>query len=257
MVTINLDAQLSGHAYQFVLVFVRLGSVIMLLPGIGEAYVSPRIRLLFALAVSFLLMPVLSPQLPVMPAAIPALVLLIMKEALIGIFVGSYLRLLMSAIETAGAIIAVQIGLSNAMILNPAQASQSALSSAFLGAAGVTLLFLTGLDHMLLRGLVNIYGLFPAGSEVITGDMTQAYVDMVSKSFLVGVEIAAPFLVIGLLLYVAMGFIQRMVEQVQLFLVVLPIQIYGGIFLFAATLGMMLTVWLRFFDSSLSGFMVP
>lgn len=256
MITLNLDEQLSGHLFQFLIVFTRLGSIIMLLPGIGEAYVAPRIRLLFALAVSFLLLPVLMPLIPKIPDTIPSLVLLIMTEVLIGVFVGSFLRLLITTIETAGAVIAVQIGLSNAMILNPALASQSALPSAFLGIGGVTLLFLTGLDHVMLKGMVNVYDLFPVGGPMLTGDMTQAYIQMLGKSFAVGVQLSAPFLVIGTLLFVALGFMQRMMAQVQLFLVVLPVQILGGAILLASTVGMIFTVWLRFFDSSIAGLLV-
>ncbi len=256
MLTVNLDAQLSGHVFAFLMIFTRLGAAVMLFPGIGEAYVTPRIRLLFALALSFLLMPVLAPLIPRMPESMPSLVVFIAQEALIGIFVGSLLRLLIAAIETAGAIIAVQVGLSNAMVLNPSQATQSALPSAFLGAAGITLLFITGLDHLMLRGLLRMYELFPAGGGVMVGDMAQAYVKMLAKSFLVGVEIGAPFLVIGLLLFTALGFMQRMVAQVQLFLVALPVQIVAGMTLFAATMGMIMTVWLRYFDASMSGFMV-
>ncbi|MDD5586749.1 MAG: flagellar biosynthetic protein FliR [Alphaproteobacteria bacterium] len=256
MVTINLDAQLSGHVFSFLLVFTRLGAALMLFPGLGEAFVPARVRLLMALFISFLLLPVLMPQLPALPASIPGLVKLVAIEALIGLYIGLLLRLLIMAVETAGAIVGVQTGLSNAMILNPALASQNPLPSAFLGTAGVTLLFITGLDHLLLRGLVNTYGLFPIGAPLLTGDMSEAYVRMVNKSFLVGIELAAPFLIGGLLLYVALGFMQRLVAQVQLFLVLIPVQICGGLFLFAVTLGSMMSAWLRFFDSSLTGLLV-
>lgn len=224
----------------------------MLLPGIGEAFVPTRVRMMLALFLCLLLFPVLAPGVPAMPADVPGLARLIIFEALIGIFIGSLLRLLISAIETAGAIIGVQMGLSNAMILNPSMATQNTLSSAFLGMAGVTLLFLTGLDHLMLRGLVDLYRLFPPGQPFEVGDMAEAYTTMLSKSFTVGVEIAAPFLVVGLLLFVALGFMQRMVSQVQLFLVALPVQIAGGVLLFGLTMGVMLDVWLRFFDRSLA-----
>jgi len=253
MVTFNLEQQLTGHIFPFLLLFTRLGAVMMLFPGIGEAYVPARARLLFALGLCLLLLPVLMPQLPSMPGSIPDLGLLLASEVLIGVFAGSLLRLLMSVLETGGSIIAVQMGLSNAMILNPALATQSALPSAFLGSAAVTLLFLTGLDHLMLGGLVRLYDLFPAGGPVITGDIAQVFVKMFAKSFLVGVEIASPFLIVGLLMFVALGFMQRLVQQVQLFLVMLPLQILGGIFLFAVTVGVMLSVWLRFFDESLAG----
>ena len=257
MVTLNLDAQLSGHVFSFLLVFTRLGGALMLFPGIGEAFVPARVRMMLALLLSFLLFPVLMTRLPAMPVAIPDLFCLIAIEALIGLFIGSLLRLLVGAIETSGSIVAVQIGLSNAMILNPSQAVQNALPSAFLGITAVTLLFITGLDHLLLRGLMDMYNLFPPGAPVLPGDVSEAYVRMVAKSFTVGVEIAAPFLIVGLLLFTALGFMQRLVAQVQLFLVILPLQIVGGLLLFAATIGVMMAVWLRFFDEAFAGIVGP
>jgi len=255
MVTYSLSTQLSGHIFPFMIVFTRLGAALMLFPGIGESFVSIRIRLFFALAFSFLVFPVLMPDLPALPKHIPDLARLIAQEAVIGVFFGSLLRLLMGAIETTGSIVAVQVGLSNAMILNPAMAMQSALPSAFLGVAGIVLLFLTGLDHMLLRGLIETYRLFPVKELPVMGDMAQTYVHLVTSSFTVGVEIAAPFLVVGLMLFVALGFMQRLVAQVQLFLVLLPLQIWGGLFLFGATLGVMMSVWLKYFDSSFAALM--
>jgi flagellar biosynthetic protein FliR len=65
----NLEQLVSINLFQFFMVFARLGSAIMLLPGFGEAYVPPRIRLVFALTVSFALMPMIAGSLPVMPAA--------------------------------------------------------------------------------------------------------------------------------------------------------------------------------------------
>jgi len=252
MVSLNLEQQLSGHAFSYLLIFTRIGAAVMLFPAIGEAFVPPRMRMMFALFLSFLLYPVLAPDLPPAPGEVPQLARLLVFESLIGVFMGSLLRLLVSAIETAGAVVALQTGLSNAMILNPTMASQSALPSAFLGLAGVTLLMMTGLDHVMLRGLVNMYALFPAGAPFLPGDMADAYLRVFAKSFLVGVEISAPFMIVGLLMFIALGFMQRMVAQVQLFLVMLPVQIMGGALLFAVVSGAMLEAWLRYFDRSLA-----
>lgn len=210
-----------------------------------------QIRLLFALALSFLLYPALMPILPHQPEEVSELVRLIAGEALIGIFFGSMMQLLMITVETAGSVISAQMGLSNAMILNPMLATQSTLPSAFMGSAALALLFLTGLDHLLLRGLMDTYEVFPSGAEVEVSDMLQSYMRLVGRSFQVGVELAGPFLIIGLLLNVALGIMQRMIPQVQLFLVIVPVQIWGGMALFAATMGVMMTAWLRFSDSAI------
>jgi flagellar biosynthesis protein FliR len=250
----NLSALLQGHIYAFVLIFCRLGSMMMLFPGIGEIYVAPRFRLMFAFSLSFLMMPVLMPRLPGLPPEIPALTGLIFYEIVVGLFFGTFLRLLMGALETAGTVIALQTGLSNATILNPAQASQSPLPSAFLSIAGVTLVFVMGIDHMLLRSMVATYDLFPPGGELMPGDMAQMVTHIMSRSFTVGIELAMPFIIMGLLMFLALGLMQRLMPVVQLFLIVMPLQIWGGLFLMSVTVAAIMTAWLHYFDTSMTSF---
>lgn len=256
MVSIHLEQLLSGHAFAFVIVFTRISSVMMLFPGISEHFVSARIRLMFGLMITLLVFMPLQPVLPSMPADMGKLLAILFHEVLVGVFFGSLLRLLMDIVETAGSIIAMQIGLSNAMILNPSMATQSALPSVFLTTAALVTLFGTGLDHVLLRGMVDTYNLFPPMGPMPTGDVMQTYAKLMTKAFAVGVELAAPFLIVGLLIYITLGFMQRLVAQVQLFMVMLPLQIWGGLFLFATTTGIMLSVWLSYFNDAFTDVLV-
>jgi flagellar biosynthetic protein FliR len=254
MVTLHLDKFLSGHVFGFTMIFSRLGSAMMLLPGIGESFVPQRSRLMLAFALSFLLMEPLLPRLPPPPESVSALAGMVGYEIMIGLFFGTLLRLLMSALETAGMVIGLQTGLSSATILNPTLAAQSPLPSAFLSMIGVVMIFVTGADHMLFRSLVALYDLFPPNGELMPGDMAQAIIQTVNKSFQVGIELAMPFFVIGLLMYVALGIMQKLLPQVQLFLVLMPVQIWGGLTLMAVTIAGIMTVWLRYFDASLGDF---
>lgn len=245
MLTLNLEQQLSGHVYAFMLVFTRIGAGMMFFPGISEGFVPSRIRLLFSLALTVLVYMPLSTVLPPMPPTIDGIVLLMFREMLAGVFYGVIIRMLINIVETTGAIIATQIGLSNAMILNPSLASQSALPSAFLSSASLAMIFVTGMDHMLLRGLIGTYTMFKPGTMLPPGDMVEIYSHLASRIFTVGVELAVPFLVIGILLFVVLGFMQRLITQVQLFIVMLPLQIGGGLFLFSVTIAVIITVWLQ------------
>jgi len=249
---IDLNAQLSGHVFPFMLTFTRLGAALMTFPGIGEAFVTPRTRMMFALALTFLLYPALMPHMPAMPDQPASLVLLVGKEALVGIFFGAIMRLMTTIIETAGSLIAMDIGLSNAMILNPALAAQSTLTSVFLGLAAVALIFITGLDHMLFQALLETYKVFPVAAAAPYEDFLQAFVEVLNKSFAVGVQLSLPFIVMGLLIYATMGIMQRLMPQVQLFLILLPLQIYGGFFLFGLCVAVILGVWLRVFDETVA-----
>lgn len=253
---IDLQQQLSGGVFAFLLVFMRLGAAFIMFPGIGEAFVPMRTRFLFAAAFTFLLTPVVASQVPPMPEQIGDLVCLMGREALIGIFFTTILRMIMGIVEVAGTIVAMQTGLSNAMILNPALANQSALTGALLSIAAIVLLFMTGLDHFLLTTLMGTYDVFPISETFWIGDATQVLVDVMSKSFLIGVQLSAPFIIVGLLMYLTMGIMQKMMTQVQLFIVLIPIQIWGGFFLFSVCIGFMLMAWLRHYDEIIGSIFV-
>jgi flagellar biosynthetic protein FliR len=251
MMTYNLDSYLSGHVFAFVLLFTRIGSAMMLFPGIGEPWVPPRTRLMLAFLICLLLVEPMYPRLPTLPAAPAEMTRLIAFEAVIGFFFGTMLRLIVSALEATGMIIGLQTGLSNATIINPAIATQSPLPSAFLSTAGLVLIFITGLDHFLIRSLLALYDLFPAGGEFLPGDMAQSVIQMTNRSFILGVELAAPFTIMGLLLYTGLGICQRLLPSVQLFMMSMPIQIWGGLVMFSLTVSAILGLWLKFFDQSI------
>ena len=252
----NLEHLLEGHIFAFVLVFMRVSAALLMFPGIGEAFVPQRTRFMFALAFTFLVAPVIASQVPAVPDQVPSLVWLMGREVLIGIFFCTILRLIMGIVEVAGTIVAMETGLSNAMVLNPTLAGQSALTGALLSIASIVLLFMTGLDHFLLTTLMKTYDVFPIGQPFLMGDATRAISEVMSQSFIIGVQLASPFIIVGLLMYLSLGIMQKMMPQVQLFLVLIPIQIWGGFFLFAACVGFILMVWLRRYDEIVASIFV-
>lgn len=254
MHTYHLDAFLSGHVFAFMMLLARVGAVIMLFPGIGEHYVPPRTRMVFACAICLLMLEPMVPRLPPLPTAPAELARLICYEMIIGFFFGTLVRLIMGTLEAAGMIIGIQTGLSNATMMNPAMATQSSLSSAFLSTAGLILIFITGMDHFLIRTTVALYDLFPAGGAYIPGDMAQTVIHVTNQSFVIGIELAAPFMIMGLLLYAALGVLQRLMPSVQLFLIMMPIEIWGGLAMLSLTIAGILTLWLRYFDESVGSF---
>ncbi|MDR3424834.1 MAG: flagellar biosynthetic protein FliR [Alphaproteobacteria bacterium] len=254
MHTYHLDAFLSGHVFAFVLLLSRIGSVMLLFPGIGEHYVSARARLFFACLICLLLLEPMLPRLPALPSAPAEMARMVGYEVIVGLFFGTLVRLVFGALESTGMIIGFTTGLSNATMMNPALATQSPLPSAFLTAAGLALIFITGMDHFLIRTTVALYDIFPAGGTLMTGDIAKTVINVTNQSFVVGVELATPFLVMSLLLYAAMGIIQRLLPSVQVFMVMLPIQIWGGLMMFLLTIAGILTIWLRYMDQSVGSF---
>jgi flagellar biosynthetic protein FliR len=250
----NLSDFFAGHVFAFMLLLARLGTVMMLFPGIGEGYVPPRVRMAFAGFICLLLLEPMLPRLPPMPASPAELARLIGYEIIIGLFFGTLVRTLVSTLEAAGALIGLETGLSNATLLSPALATQSTLPSAFLTTAGLVLIFITGMDHFLIRSSIALYDLFPAGGPYMPGDMAQSVMHIADRSFTVGIELASPFLVMSLLFYVALGLLQRLMPMIQLFMLSMPVQIWGGLFMLSLTFSGMLVLWLHYFDQSIDAF---
>jgi flagellar biosynthetic protein FliR len=232
----TLEQLLPANVFAVFLVFARTGSMLMLLPGFGEFYVMQRFRLLLAVVIAFLLAPLLSPLLPPLPASAPDLVTLVGGEVVIGIFLGTVARVLLSALDTAGSVVSLQLGLSAAQIFNPLQAQPAAIASTFYGIIGVLLIFLTDLHHLLLRAMVDSYDVFPPGALPPLGDLSEAMVHGAAGAFRLGIEMAAPFIVIGTLFFVTLGLIGRLVPQLQMLFVTQPLQIVGGLIAFAFVL---------------------
>jgi len=232
----SLAQFLPANLFAVMLVFCRIGSALMVLPGFGDLYVPARYRLLLGIFLATIIATALAPLLPAQPGSPLRLVMLLGGEIVIGVFLGTVARMMLSALETAGAIVSLQLGLSTAQVFNPLLSQQSAITGAFMTVFGVLLIFLTDTHHLMLRGLVASYGLFPVGGFPGFGDLSDTVAHLVSASFRLAVELAAPFIVLGTIFFVALGFLSRLMPQMQIFFIILPIQVAGGIVVFAATL---------------------
>jgi flagellar biosynthetic protein FliR len=245
---------LEGIVLAFILTFARAGAMIMLLPVIGDAGVPGRVRLAFALAVSAALAPVVADQYPTTAPAPLALAALVAREVTAGILIGTMARLIMSALDTAGFLIANQTGLAFAQTFDPGQGVQGAIISTFLSLIGALLVFETGLHHLAIGAIARSYDLIPPAGAIPVGDMAELSLHLVSSAFALGLQLAAPFLVFGFLIYVALGVMSRMMPQLQAFFLAMPINILIGFVLLAFLLGAMMTTFLDFFAREMAPF---
>lgn len=246
---------LTSQAFGVFLVFARIGSAIALLPGFGEAYVAMRIRLLLAGALSFLIAPVV--RLPPPPGTPVELVLLLATEIGIGIFIGSLVRMTLNALQTAGAVIGMQTSLSSAYAFDPSTAQQGALTASFLGALALVVIFAADFHHLMIRALADSYVLFPAGAMWPVGDFVESMTHLVGDSFLLGLRISAPFLVFGLIFFLGMGLLARLMPQMQVFFVSQPLQILLGLIILAGILVAGMSAFLGSFEDALGVLIAP
>ena len=252
----TLAELLPANIFAVMIVFVRTGSAIMLLPGFGDLYVPKRYRLLLALVFSGLIASALAPILPALPGSPSGLAVMIAGEITIGVFLGSVARILIGTLETAGMLISFQLGLSAAQVFNPTLSQQSAIASSFLTVLGTLLILVTNTHYLLLRGIVGSYDLFPPGVFPAIEDLSNSVSRIIATSFQLSAELAAPFIVIGTVFFVALGLLARLMPQLQVFFVSLPVQIAGGLAVFAATLYAIMHWFLDAFVQALSGILI-
>jgi flagellar biosynthetic protein FliR len=251
----NLEQLVNFNLFNFFMIFARIGSAIMLLPGFGEAYVPQRIRLVFALMMSFVLMPFLADRLPLMPAAFGNAVGLLLIEIGIGLFFGVLTRLILLGTQSAGSVIALQIGMASALVNDPTTQQQAAVTGNFLLAVTIVLIFATGLDHMTLKGMVGTYGIFPPGVVPPMGDVANHAARVVADSFAVAIQMSTPFLVYGIVFSVALGLLARLMPTLQVFFIAMPAQLLAGLALFAVATTAMLLFFLGSYEERMSVFL--
>lgn len=227
-------------AAAFLLAFARIGAMLMLLPGFGEQFLSPRLRLALALALTLILLPLIQPLMGPVPANLQSLVALLIHELLVGLFIGLVLRFISMAMAGAGTIIAQQTGLSFVSQLDPTQGGQSALLASFMTLIATAFVFATDLHHLALGAIHDSYSVFRPTLDFPRDDFAKAGLMVFVGSFKLAVQLSAPFIVAGLVFQVALGVLSRLVPQLQILFLLLPVQIVAGFLLLMALIATML-----------------
>ena len=242
------------EVYTAGLVFARVGAIVMLIPGIGEAAVPPRIRLAFAFILSLTLFPIAAPTIGAIPELASGLAGAVIKEVLIGLMIGGLLRIFLSSLAVAGEAVSLQTTLSFAQSANPLGGPTNTSIGSFLGLMGVTLIFATDLHHLFIGAIARSYQLFPPVRPVPLQDASDMAVRTVGQAFALGVQLAAPVIVFSLVLNIAAGLIGRMLPQFQIFFVSTPINVMVGLSVFALSLGLIGLVWIDRYEAYLQRF---
>ena len=250
--TIGLD-WLPNTAFLYLLLFSRIGAILMLMPALGEDMIPARMRLSFALAFTLVVYPLLSPQLPALPDSLISIIGLIFHEIAIGIILGAIARITVMATQVAGAIIAFQTGLSTAMAADPTQVGvQGAVFGSFLSFLGMVLIFATDLHHVALAATYDSYMVFPLDTPLMFDDAAQLAIRTVASAFSIGIQMSAPFIVFGLVFNLGAGILARLMPAMQVFFVLMPANIFLGLALFALLLTMMMGWYLSAFEGHLA-----
>ena len=161
-------------------------------------------------------------------------------------------RLTISALQVAGSVVAQQLGLGFVTAVDPTeQGQQGVIVGNFLTMLGVTLMFATDLHHLVIAALDDSYTLFQPGEVPLIGDVAALITRTVAGAFRIGVQLSAPFLVFGLLFNLGLGVLSRLMPQMQVFFVGMPLSIMVGLLILLLVVGAMMGTFLDSFEGVL------
>src|SRR3954462_3152125 len=230
---------LPALAAAFMLVFARIGAMVMLLPGFGETNIPVRIKLAIALSLTLIILPLHRDAYQIDMQSMAPLMVMLVHEIVIGVVLGATARVTLSALQVAGSVVAQQLGLGFVTAVDPTQGQQGVIVGNFLSVLGITLVFVTDLHHLVIAALNDSYSLFRPGEIPFFGDIAALFTQTVAAAFRVGVQLSAPFIVFGLLFNLGLGVLSRLMPQMQVFFVGLPLSILLGFLILILVIGAM------------------
>jgi flagellar biosynthetic protein FliR len=233
-------------AAAFMLAFARVGAMVMLLPGLGETNIPVRIKIAIALLLTLIILPLHRADYHIDMGSMAALLVLMVYEILIGVVLGATARVTLAALQVAGAVIAQQLGLGFVTTVDPTQGEQGVIVGNFLTMLGITLFFATDMHYLVIAALNDSYTLFEPGEVLATGDVAALMTKTVSGAFRIGIQLSSPFLVFGLVFNLGLGLLSRLMPQMQVFFVALPLSILLGLLFLVLVLGAMMGLFLDY-----------
>lgn len=232
----------------FMLVFARVGTLVMLFPGIGERFVPGRIRLSLALLFTLVFLPFASPMIK---TAGPDTIRILFIELAIGFMLGLITRLIVTSLQTAGAIVAQDLGLSFAQTVDPTAGTQGAAISNLLVMMGAVLVFTTDLHHLAISAIGASYVNLPPGILPPATDALTLAMKTMATGFSLAVKIAAPFAVFAIVFNLGLGLLSRLMPALQVFFLAAPASILLGMLMLMAVIGVMMSEYV----AELQGFL--
>lgn len=244
------SAEITVWVNAFLWTLVRIGALLSVAPGFGHRGLPRRIRLVLTLAIAWAVLPFIPPVPSVDPIS-PSGLLVTAQQVLIGVAMGFLLRLVFGALEVGGQLIAMQMGLGFATLIDPQSSNPIPLVSSFYNLLG-TLVFLSLNGHLaVLRMLIESFQLIPISAEGLLPENLWTLVNWASHLFAGAVLIALPAVASLLVVNLAFGVMTRAAPQLNIFAVGFPVTLMMGLLVIFFSLPTLLPQLQRLLENAL------
>lgn len=212
------------------IIMVRVTSVIMAAPFFGSMQFPVRVKVFFALSVTLLLYPIIPLQGSLIPldASNLEVVILIIKEMLVGVALGLAGQIVFGGIQFGGQFISIQTGLGFANIIDPSTQTQNPIISQIMILLGIVLFLAIGGDAIYLKALKKSFEIVPLGTASFATSGLD-FIKMATQLFVIGIQLSAPFIIVLFLMDLSFAIFARIMPQANIFFISLPLKVLAGI----------------------------
>ncbi len=231
----------------FLLVFVRMTGLFVVAPIFGRKNIPTYFKIGFSFFMSLILVNTTVLQTVQYDDNLIGYALLVMKEFLVGLSMGYIAYLSYTAIYIAGEIIDMQIGFGVVSVMDPMSNIQVPITSNIYFIISMLLFLMMNGHHMLIKALFDSFTSLPLGEAVFSGDIYESIFNIFGTVLATGFKIAAPIVATVLIVDIALGTISRMVPQMNIFVIGMPLKIIVGLIVIVITMPLFISIMQKVF----------
>jgi flagellar biosynthetic protein FliR len=221
----------------FFLALLRISSLIVVAPVLGSQSVPARVKIFLALLLTLVILPAVKSEPEIGSLTMLSLFPLAIKEIVLGLFLGFIAKFMFEGFQFAGTLISTQMGLGMAQLVDPESGSQTSPIGNIYSLTAIMLFLLFNGHHLVLSALFKTFEMIPVSRlNVIETAAKIKMTTMFNDLFAIGIKLAAPSMVTLFLIEACMGIMARIVPQMNIFFIGLPLRLAVGLFILIGSL---------------------
>lgn len=228
-----MDLQLDFN--NWMLVFLRISAFLLVLPFFSMTNFPVMLRIALSALASMLLAPNL-PPFPIEHLPVFSLIGIMIQEVSIGLLLGFLARMIFYAVDLAGNIIATEMGLQMATIMNPLEQASTQVPATILFYLAAVVMLTLNLHHWMLLGFERTYDVLPMGGAHLSAALFETVIKNTNSIFMVAMQISAPIIAVSFVVSVVFAVLSRAVPQMNVFSESMSFRVVGGLIVFGFTL---------------------
>ncbi len=239
---------LSGWGVSFTLVLTRMSAMLYAFPFFGSPAIARRVRILITLVLSFMLLPVVGVDGLGLDWGLGHLTIAVLRELAVGLLIGFGTKFMFEAFSLAGTFAGRQMGFAIAELVDPVTSAPQSMVGQFWSLVAILLFLAVDGHHFLVRLMVQNFQMVPLDTGVLTPESGRLLIHGSNQMFHLALKLAAPALILSLMLDVGVGVLSRALPRLQVFFVALPLKLFVGVLALAISLQLFQALFSSMYD---------